>query len=52
MEDDGIFFAIWSILQFVYFVAIWYILGLFGIFFPALKCCTKKNLATLIVAHL
>jgi hypothetical protein len=39
--------------HFVYFTAIWYILGQFGIFcgyfgiFPVLVCCTKKNLATL-----
>jgi hypothetical protein len=30
-----------------YFVAIWYILWLFGIFFLVLVYCTKKNLATL-----
>jgi hypothetical protein len=30
----------------VYFAAIWYILRLFGIFFPVLVCCAKKNLAT------
>jgi hypothetical protein len=48
MEDVGIlyvhlvyFTAIWFI-----FVAFWYILWLFGIFFPVLVCCTKKNLAT------
>jgi hypothetical protein len=32
----------------VYFVAIWYMLWLFGIFFRVLVCCTKKNLATLL----
>jgi hypothetical protein len=32
----------------VYFVAIWYIIWLFGIFLPVLVCCTKKNLATLV----
>jgi hypothetical protein len=32
----------------VYFVTIWYILWLFGIFFPGVVCCTKKNLATLL----
>jgi hypothetical protein len=31
----------------VYFVAIWYILWSFGVFFPVLVYCTKKNLATL-----
>jgi hypothetical protein len=29
------------------FTAIWYILGLLGIFFPNLACCTKKHLAKL-----
>jgi hypothetical protein len=33
----------------VYFMAIWYILWLFGIFFPVLVCWTNKNLATLLV---
>jgi hypothetical protein len=48
MDDDGTFFAIWFILQpLVYFVAIWNILWLFGIFSPILVCYTKKNLATL-----
>jgi hypothetical protein len=31
-------------------VAIWYILRLFGIFFPILVCCTKNNLAALVLA--
>jgi hypothetical protein len=31
----------------VYFVALWYILWLFGIYFPVMVCCTTKNLATL-----
>jgi hypothetical protein len=31
----------------VYFVAIWDILWLFGMFFPVLVCYPKKNLATL-----
>jgi hypothetical protein len=39
VEDDGVF------LHLVYFTAIWY--NLFGILFPVLVCCTKKNLATL-----
>jgi hypothetical protein len=26
----------------------WYILWLFGTFFPVLVCCTNKNLATLL----
>jgi hypothetical protein len=29
-------------------VAIWYIWWQFGIFFPDLVCCAKKNLATLL----
>jgi hypothetical protein len=33
-------------------MVIWYILWLFGIFFPVLECCTKKNLATLIAINL
>jgi hypothetical protein len=33
----------------VYFVAIWYILWLFGIFSPVWVYCTKKNLATLLL---
>jgi hypothetical protein len=55
MEDVGIFFVRWPILwpfdlfcgHLVYFVAIWYILWLFGILFPVLVCWTKTNLATL-----
>jgi hypothetical protein len=50
MEDVGILYV-----HLVYFtaignithIAIWYILWSFGIFFPVLVCCTKKNLATL-----
>jgi hypothetical protein len=50
MEDVGIFMAIWSILwpfgicfgHLVYYPPFWYIL-------PILVCCTKKNLATLVV---
>jgi hypothetical protein len=54
----------WRVLQWkmlVYFVAIWYIVRLFGIlegylvyftviliYFPVLVCCTKKNLAILL----
>jgi hypothetical protein len=36
----------------VYFTAIWYILWLFGTFFPVLVCCTKKHLATLLGAEI
>jgi hypothetical protein len=49
MEDVGIFYG-----HLVNFMAIWSILwpfgtfcSHFGIFFPALVCSTKKNLATL-----
>jgi hypothetical protein len=34
--------------HYIYFVAIWNILWLFGIFPPFLVCCAKKNLATLL----
>jgi Na+/H+-dicarboxylate symporter len=44
MEDVGIFYG-----HLVYFVAIWCILWLFGMFSPVLVCCTKKNLATLFI---
>jgi hypothetical protein len=40
------FTAIW----YLHFIVIWYILGSFGIFFPVLISCTKKNLATLLPA--
>jgi hypothetical protein len=43
MEDVGIFYG-----HLVYFMAIWSILWLFGIFFHVLVCCPKKNLATLV----
>jgi hypothetical protein len=33
----------------VFLMAIWYICWPFGIFFPVLVCCNKKNLATLLV---
>jgi hypothetical protein len=33
--------------QLVYFMAFWYILRLFTIYFPFLVCCAKKNLANL-----
>jgi hypothetical protein len=42
MDYVGIFYS-----QLVYFVAIWYSLWLFGMFFPVLVLCAKKNLATL-----
>jgi hypothetical protein len=50
MENVGIFMTIWSILRpigifyghLVYFLVVWYI-------FPVLVCCTKKNLATLVI---
>jgi hypothetical protein len=51
MEDVGIYFMA---IRSSYFTAMWYSLWSFGIFighlvlFPALVCCTKKNLATLV----
>jgi hypothetical protein len=42
VEDVGIFYR-----HLVYFTAIWYTLWTFGMFFPVLVCCTKKNLASL-----
>jgi hypothetical protein len=41
----GIFYS-----QLLYFMAIWYILWLFGIYFPVLVCCIEKNLETLILS--
>jgi hypothetical protein len=50
MKDVGKFYE-----HFVYFTSIWYILwpfgifwGHFGIFFPVLVYCSKKNLTTLV----
>jgi hypothetical protein len=49
MECFGIFMAISNILvPFGIFGYFWYILWVFWYFFPALICCTKKHLATLI----
>jgi hypothetical protein len=51
MEDVGIFYG-----HLVYFMAVWHILHLFGIFigisvhFTVLVSCTKINLATLIIS--
>jgi hypothetical protein len=42
MKDAGIFDG-----HSVYFVAIWYIFWQFGINFPVLVFCTKKNLPPL-----
>jgi hypothetical protein len=44
MEDVGIFYG-----HFVNFPAIWYIIWPSGIIFTVLVCCTKKNLATLVI---
>jgi hypothetical protein len=38
--QSGVFYG-----HMVYFVAIWYILCVFGTFFPVLVCCDKNNLA-------
>jgi hypothetical protein len=46
IEDVGIFYSHFTTIGI--FVVVLYILWLFGIFFPVLVCCTKKNLATLI----
>jgi hypothetical protein len=43
MKNAGIFNS-----HLVYLTAIWYILWLFGTFFPVLVCCTKKYLVTLL----
>jgi hypothetical protein len=52
MEDVSIMFILLICDLFyghlIYFMFIWYILCLFGIFFPLLVYCTKKNLATLL----
>jgi hypothetical protein len=42
IEDISLFCS-----YFVYFMAIWFSLCLFGVNIPILVCCTKKNLATL-----
>jgi hypothetical protein len=47
MVNVGIFYD-----QLEYFMAIWYSLWSFVIFFPIWNVCTKKNLATLIHASL
>jgi hypothetical protein len=60
MEDVGLFNDhLVSILRLfgifyghlAYFMAIWYILWNFGVFFPVLVCCVKKNLAALFEMH-
>jgi hypothetical protein len=52
-EVVGIFYGhlVYFTAPLVYFVTFWYILWLFGVFFPFLVCCTKKNLATLVNTH-
>jgi hypothetical protein len=48
MEDVGNLYGHFSILWlFRTYLAIWYILWLFGIFVQFLVCCNEKNLATL-----
>jgi hypothetical protein len=50
MEDVSIFYGhlvYFTYCHLVYFVAIWYSLKLFGIFFPFLVFYTKKKLAAL-----
>jgi hypothetical protein len=52
MKDVGIFYG--HLVHFtygllLYFMDIWYSLWYFGIFFPVLMFCAKKNLATLLL---
>jgi hypothetical protein len=49
LEDVGKFYGhlVYFTAILVYFVAIWYSLWFFGLFFPVLVCCTRQNLATL-----
>jgi hypothetical protein len=42
MDDFGLLYG-----HLVYFVTIWYIVWLFGTFYPFFVRCTKTNLATL-----
>jgi hypothetical protein len=59
MKEIFIYYNIYLILcpfalfycHWVYFMAIRYILLLLGTFFPSLVCCTKKNLATLVLGN-
>jgi hypothetical protein len=51
MKDVGKFYGhlvYFTNIWYVYFVLIWYICWSFGIFFPVLVCCNKKNLAALV----
>jgi hypothetical protein len=51
MEDVGIFnghLVYFTAIYVEYYVAIGYILWLFGNFFHVLVCCPKKNLETLV----
>jgi hypothetical protein len=49
MEDFGIFYGHGPFYGLLFcFMDIWYSLWKFGIFFPVLVFCTKKNLATLV----
>jgi hypothetical protein len=54
LENVGIFYGhlVYFTAILVYFVAIWYNSWLFGIFFPILVDCTKKNLATLLTRRI
>jgi hypothetical protein len=66
-EEVGIFYgnlvyfmAVWYILclfgiiygHLVYFITIWFVLMVPWYIFPALVCCTRKNLATLLLSSL
>jgi hypothetical protein len=54
MEDVCIFDGqlVYFMVNLVYLLAIWYIKWLFGIFFPVLVYCTKKNMATLVACNM
>jgi hypothetical protein len=42
-----VYFVYFTAIRYTYFMVIWNILWLFGLVFPVLVSCTKKNLATL-----
>jgi hypothetical protein len=50
VEDVGIFYGrfVFFYGQMVNFMAIWYVLWSFVLFFTVLVCCTEKHLATLV----
>jgi hypothetical protein len=49
MENLVIFYGHFGTFKTIrFFISIYYILRQFGIYFPTLVCCKKKNLATLV----